>query len=47
MAEFRRPRPPFFQRLAGSLLSSAWERSTGLPEPGEPLYWADDESLGP
>ncbi len=47
IAEFRRPRPPFLQRLAGSVLSAAWERATGVPDPGEPLYWADDESLGP
>jgi protease-4 len=47
IAEFRRPRPPFLQRLAGWALSSAWERATRMPDPGEPLYWADDESFAP
>ena len=47
IAGFRRPRPPFLERLAGSAVSTAWERATGLPDPGEPLYWADDESLAP
>jgi protease-4 len=47
IAEFRRPRPSLFQRLAGSALREAWERTAGLPEPGQALYWADDETLGP
>ena len=46
-AEFRRPRPAWLQRLAGKALSEAWERTMGLPDPGEPLDWADDETLAP
>ena len=47
LAEFRRPRPSFLQRLVGTAVSEAWERTMGLPELGEPLYWADDETLAP
>ncbi len=47
IAEFRRPRPSLIQRLAGSALAQAWERTMALPEPGETLDWADDDSLAP
>lgn len=47
IAEFRRPRPSLLQRLAGSAVREAWEQTVGLPNLGEPLYWADDEAFAP
>ena len=39
IAEFRRPRPPWFQRLAGTALSEAWERTLGLPDSASGSTW--------
>jgi protease-4 len=45
LAEYRRPRPLFFERLAGDWVADFWSRSVRLPEPGEALYW--DDTLEP
>jgi protease-4 len=45
IAEFRRPRPSLFERLAGSAVREAWEQTVGRPDLDEPLYWADDDAL--
>ncbi|MBI5711735.1 MAG: S49 family peptidase [Candidatus Eisenbacteria bacterium] len=47
LREYRRPRPGFLQRLVGSAVSDAWERTMRLPEPGTMLYRADDEEIAP
>ena len=44
LAEFRRPRPPFFQRLLTSAAGEAWARELAWDAFDTPLYWADDDS---
>ena len=41
VAEYRRPRPGFLQRLIGAELVEMWDRSLRLPEPGTVYYRAD------
>lgn len=41
--EFRRPRPWFLERLAGSAMSALWARAAHVPEPGGVYYLADDD----
>ncbi len=41
LAEYRRPRPGLVERLIGSALREAWERSARLPEPGAIEFRAD------
>ena len=43
LVEYRRPRPPFWERLAGSAVSTVWARSFHVPEPGAVYYLADDD----
>jgi ClpP class serine protease len=41
--EYRRPRPGIVERVVGSYVTDVWERSARMPEPGEVLYWMEDE----
>lgn len=43
IAEYRRPEPPFFQRVIGRWVRDAWARSVHLPEPGALYYLSDVE----
>jgi protease-4 len=43
LVEYRRPRPPFFERLVGTAVSDVFENSLRLPERGGILHWADDD----
>ena len=44
LAEYRRPRPPFLQRLLASAAGEAWAREMAWDALDAPLYWADDDS---
>jgi protease-4 len=44
LAEYRRPRPPFLQRLLASAAGEAWAREMAWDAFDTPLYWADDDS---
>ncbi len=43
LVEYRRPRPPFWERLAGSSAASLGSRAFHVPDPGAVYYLADDE----
>ena len=43
LVEYRRPRPPFWERLAGSTISAVWERSLRMPDPSAVYYLADED----
>jgi protease-4 len=43
LVEYRRPHPPFWERLAGSAVSAVWARSSHLPAAGAVYYLADDD----
>jgi protease-4 len=43
LVEYRRPRPPFWERLAGSAVSTVWARSFHVPDAGAVYYLADDD----
>ena len=42
IAEYRRPRPGFVQRLIGGAIAQAWAREVQVPAPGEALLWDDE-----
>lgn len=43
LVEYRRPRPPFWERLAGSAVSTMWARSFHVPDPAAVYYLTDDD----
>jgi protease IV len=43
LVEYRRPRPPIWERLAGPAVASLWSRSFHLPDPDTVYYLTDDE----
>jgi protease-4 len=42
LVEYRRPRPAFWERLAGSAVSTLWARSFRVPDPAAVYYLTDD-----
>jgi protease IV len=43
LVEYRRPRPWFWERLAGSAVSTLWARAFHVPDPGMVYYLSDDD----